>query len=55
MMAMKANFEKKTPVFLEVVHESNTVITLDTDQALALLDIRSLGYNKIQQGVLHNV
>ena len=43
---MKVKFDK---VFLEVTNGSTKVIVLDPKRVAAILDIRLLGYCKIQQ------
>ena len=52
ILAMKIK-TKRNKVFLEVANDSIQVIVLDSKIAIAILDIRSLGYHRIQQGVLH--
>ena len=53
-VTMKVKFERKK-AFYEVTNDSMQVIVLDPKGAVAILDIRSLGYYKIQQGVLQKM
>ena len=48
---MKVEFKEKK-AFLEVTNDSANVLVLDHQKAKEILDIRSLGYYKIPQGVL---
>ena len=50
-LTIKIHFERNK-AFLEMINNSNTVIALNPNRALAILNIRSLGYYKIQQGVV---
>ena len=50
-LTMKVNFEENW-AFFEIPNDSSQVIVLDPQRVLSILDIRSLGYYKIQQGVL---
>ena len=52
ILFMKVKFERNE-AFLEVTDVSTHVIVLDPKKAIAILDIRSLGYHKIQWGDLH--
>ena len=48
---MKVKFERYK-LSLKVTNDSTQVIAVDSERAIAILDNRSLGYYKIQQGVL---
>ena len=48
---MKVTFERNNAL-LEVTNDSTKVTVLDPNRTIEILDIRSLGYYEIYQGVL---
>ena len=49
-LTMKVKCERNKD--FKMMDDSSQVIVLDPQRAIVILDIRSLGYNKIQQGDL---
>ena len=47
---MKVKFERRK-TFIEVVNDSNAVMLLDPSKVVGILDLRSLVYYKLWQGV----
>ena len=50
-MMLKFKFTRNAAI-LDVVNSSPEILILDPNEALGILDLRSLGYYKIKQGIL---
>ena len=50
-MMLKLKFAQNV-VILDMMNSSSEIVILDPKEAIGILDLRSLGYYKIQQGVL---
>ena len=55
IMMLKVKFTRNAAI-LDVTDSSPEILILDPNEALGILDLRSLRYSKIKQGVLqHNL